>query len=229
MIFAAFLALFLFHGVNAQDGGVILGFVKVRPAAIPTVLFFVVGYLSYEFYLARLFQNDEIRNRTRKDFIFTTAFAALVLFGYLIFYLLWQVVGLSSSVLIAVSVSVLASVFAAFATIRWNDLDKWQREAFNLRKSTVEQRLKEPGWILNFNPKSSAGKKEISFNNDGTIGLGRNDNESTWVLYNDQLVIRQSTGEVQNTFAYDPNTDQFKSISAARKFGIPGQFIYRPT
>jgi hypothetical protein len=227
-IFAAILALVLFGGLTAKDGGSFFGF-NVRPEVIPTVLFFVVFYLLYQFFLARLFQHDEIRSRTSIwiDFYIIAGFSLVVLVGYLIFYLLRQIVELTPLALVAVLLLALVSALVTLALIRWNDLAKWRREAFALRKSMLTQRLKEPGWILNYNPKIPGRTKQISFEDDGSIGEGRNDNEFKWNLVNDQLDIIAKDGALHNSFAYEADTDQFKATRPERKYKIEGQVIYR--
>ncbi len=150
-IFAAILALVLLGGVTPEDSSTIFGF-KIHPEVIPTVLSCVVFYLLYQFFLARLFQHDDIRSRTSIwfDFYIIAGLSVVVLVSYLIFYLLWQVAGLSPLALAAVFGVALVSVLVTLAVIRWSDLAKWRREAVALRKSTVAQRLKEPGWMLNY-------------------------------------------------------------------------------
>jgi hypothetical protein len=228
-IFATLLALVLIGGVKPEDGSKIFGF-QVHPKAIPTVLFFVVCYLLYQFYLARLFQHDEIRDRTAIwiDFYSIAGLSAVVLGGYLFFHLFWQIIGLSPLTLAAALVLALLSSLVALALIRWSDLDKWRRETFALRQSTIARRLKEPGWILNYNPKVPGKTKEISFENDGSIGEGRNPNEFKWKLSNNrQLEIYREEGKLHNKFAYDAATDQFKATQPDTKYKIEGQFIYR--
>jgi hypothetical protein len=225
-IFAAILALVLFGGIEATDVSQLFGF-KIRPEVLPTVLFFVVAYLLYQYFLARVFQADEMRSRTRLDFAITTGFASVVLSGYLIFYLFHQMLGLGpSAALIAlpIIVSALAAVFVLGRGAEWV---KWRREAIDLRVATIESRLKEPGWILNFNPKSQGGTKPISFKNDGSIGEGQNSNEHKWRLVGNKLEIINSHDVIQNVFEYDPSTDQFKSTRRATAFNIEGQYIFR--
>ncbi|MGY4260219.1 hypothetical protein ACVI1L_007287 [Bradyrhizobium sp. USDA 4516] len=44
-------------------------------------------------------------------------------------------------------------------------------------------------WVLVYNPTNPKGRKSISFNEDGTIGDGRNHNEWRWSYTNDHLDI----------------------------------------
>lgn len=138
-----------------------------------------------------------------------------------------QIVGLSPLALGASLALALVSALVTLALISWNDLAKWRRETFALRKSSIRQRLKEPGWILNYNPKVAGRTKPISFEDDGSIGEGHNDNEFKWNLVNYQLDIIAKDGALHNSFAYDADTDQFKATRPERKYKIEGQVIYR--
>ena len=204
----------------------LLGF-KICPEVLPTVLFFVVAYLLYQFFLARVFQSDEMRSRAWLDFAITTGFASVVLFGYLIFYLFHQVLGLGPSAVFIALPIVVSALAAVFVLNRGAEWAKWRREAINLRVATIELRLREPGWVLNFNPKSPQGTKRISFNDDGSIGEGQNKNEHAWRLVDNKLEIVNADGARQNMFEYDPSTDQFKSTGRAKVFNIEGQYIFR--
>jgi hypothetical protein len=66
---------------------------------------------------------------------------------------------------------------SVFVLLRGAEWANWRREAIVLREATIEQRLKISGWLLNYNPKLPNKIKPISFNDDGTIGDGRNPNE----------------------------------------------------
>lgn len=224
-VFAAILALVLFGGIEATSVSQFFGF-TIRPEILPTVLFFVVVYLLYQYFLARVFQSDEIRNRTWIDFIITAGFACIVLVGYFSFYVIYQILGLQLWTAMAVPLVASALMFV-YVLVRGSDWIKWRREAIGLREATIEKRVKEPGWLLNFNPKFPDAIKPISFNDDGSVGEGRNSNEHMWRLVGNKLEIINADGLRQNSFLYDPETDQFKSVDRAAKFGIEGQYIFR--
>jgi hypothetical protein len=223
--FAAVLALLLSGGVQTAKDAQLFGF-AIRAEALPTVLFFIVVYLLYQFSLARMFQTDEIRNRTKVDFAITAICSSIVLLYYLVFYLLHQIVGLGTQTLVAGCLLV-AGVATGLATTRLTDFSKWRKEAIKFRKETIDSRLKEPGWYLNFNPKVPNGVKRISFESDGSIGDGQNKNETAWRLSGNSLEILNAQGERQNIFEYDAATDQFKSKGRAKAFNVEGQYIFK--
>jgi hypothetical protein len=87
--------------------------------------------------------------------------------------------------------------------------------------------LSKDGWILNFNPALATGRKLISFNSDGKIGEGRNQNEWTWSMVGDELEIRRQNGDLQNRFRFDPHGTKFISTNHPAAKGIKDQFIFR--
>ena len=82
-------------------------------------------------------------------------------------------------------------------------------------------------WLLNFNPASPSGTKEISFLPDGTIGKGRNKNEMTWAMDGPDLLVIRLDGSLQNRFEHDVSTGAFRSKSDSEALGLPGQIIER--
>jgi hypothetical protein len=67
----------------------------------------------------------------------------------------------------------------------------------------ILQTLTNSTWKLIFNPNSPKGSKKITFDDDGPIGEGQNDNESTWRLRDGLLEILNKEGQVFSRFRYD--------------------------
>ncbi|MCP3367732.1 hypothetical protein [Bradyrhizobium cajani] len=93
--------------------------------------------------------------------------------------------------------------------------------------ATAPAILLQDGWILNFNPTVLTGRKLISFNSNGQIGEGRNQNEWTWSMVGDELEIRRRNGDLQNRFRFDPHGTKFISTNHPDAQGIRDQFIFR--
>jgi len=87
--------------------------------------------------------------------------------------------------------------------------------------------LLQDGWILNFNPTVLTGRKPISFNSNGQIGEGGNQNEWTWSMVGDELEIRRRNGDLQNRFRFDPEGTKFISTNHPDAQGVRDQFIFR--
>jgi hypothetical protein len=85
----------------------------------------------------------------------------------------------------------------------------------------------DKAWILNFNPANPRGRKRISFNKDGTIGFGRNQNEFRWQISNGMLEIYREAGTLQNRFRYDEIADRFVCTNDPNAVGYKDQTIYQ--
>lgn len=82
-------------------------------------------------------------------------------------------------------------------------------------------------WVLNYNPNNPSGRKNISFNADGTVGEGRNHNEYRWSYSNDHLDIRMKDNRLHNRFKYDPPSGRFHCTNDLDAHGLKGQSIYQ--
>jgi hypothetical protein len=226
VIAVGLLAIVLLGLIDSKDTPEFFG-IHLSPQAIPTTLFFITLYLLYQYWLAWSFQPDAIQKVIRHDFFVTIIPTIFVLLGYLFGYLVSQFVGLNYVPLaIGAGLAVAASAIALYLFQRVKLLSA-EREKSELRQDTIQKRLLEPGWRLNFNPHFAQKIKPISFNDDGTIGDGRNVNESKWRWRDNVLEILREDGGVHNRFKYDPTTDRFVATQPSAVHGITGQFIYR--
>ena len=81
--FTALLALVLLGAIQMKGSATLYGNgIQIRPELLPTILFVLVLWLLYQFFIARLFQADEIRNRLWHDFFVTSGLAVVTLLGY---------------------------------------------------------------------------------------------------------------------------------------------------
>ncbi len=80
--------------------------------------------------------------------------------------------------------------------------DKAKRSSATLPAPFLEGLLRNE-WVLNFNPLLPAKQKRISFDEDGTIGAGRNGNECKWKIVDQKLEIWRANGKLQNRFSYN--------------------------
>ncbi|UGY23808.1 hypothetical protein HU675_0038655 [Bradyrhizobium septentrionale] len=83
-------------------------------------------------------------------------------------------------------------------------------------------------WVLVYNPSNPKGRKNISFNEDGTIGEGRNHNEWRWSYTNDHLDVWMKDNRLHNRFKYDPPSGRFHSTNDLEMHGmVKNQVIYQ--
>jgi len=97
-----------------------------------------------------------------------------------------------------------------------NSLDLRRVPQRLLRQRRLQRSLRElllaKSWSLIFNASTGA-SKPISFNEDGTIGLGRNQNEDRWELVGERLVILNPVGSAHSRFTYDPGQECWTQTS----------------
>lgn len=229
-IFAALLLLVLLGGIKPEDHGNALGFKISDPALIPSAVFCMLVYSLYQYMFAWSLQTDELRSRVRYDFLVTAGVALAVIGAFFVFYAAPLLINLGFRLVLLAGVLIAAAVLG-HVLYKNTELWRWKSEALSLRKSTVRDRLLQPGWHLNFNAKHPNGSKSLEFLEDGGIGEGRNDNEHTWTLEGQILAIRRSNDTLQNRFRYDEATDRFISTDDAEadavKRGYKGQYIFR--
>jgi hypothetical protein len=82
-------------------------------------------------------------------------------------------------------------------------------------------------WVLNFNPSNPKGRKNISFNEDGTVGEGRNANENRWAFVNGHLDLIRQDNRLHNRFKYDPASGTFLCTNDQDAVGLRHQTIYQ--
>ena len=94
--------------------------------------------------------------------------------------------------------------------------------------------LQRDDLMLVFSPNKDAGEKQISFNPDGTVGKGRNQNEFKWEIWGDVVVIWDAEGRPHNRFFFNPRAEILLStndpdIGAIQRHGIRDQRIVPKT
>ena len=67
--------------------------------------------------------------------------------------------------------------------------------------------------------------KRITFNENGDIGDGRNDNEYRWDVEDDELLIYTHKDELHNQFAYQKDTGQLTAVTDVEVKALPNQII----
>jgi hypothetical protein len=74
---------------------------------------------------------------------------------------------------------------------------------------SLRRKVQDGKWTLIFNPRNIKGKKRISFQRDGFVGMGHNQNEHRWRVNNGLLEIFREDDKPQSRFAYIPETNEF--------------------
>jgi hypothetical protein len=201
--------------------------IHLESEAVPTTLALIALYLLYQYWLSWSFQPDAIKKELRHDFFVTIIPAIVVLLGFVFWHGVHQTLGWGLweiTQLLALVGAAVAITSGAFLVGR---LRSSEQQKTTLREQTIQSRLFQQGWKFNFNPKYPYKIKPISFNADGTIGEGRNDNETSWRWDGDVLELIRSDGKVQNRLRYNPDLDRFVATQPSATNHIKDQYIYR--
>jgi len=248
LIFVGCLLLSIFAGfkiVNNEQKISILPFQLERPEFLATILLVVVLFNLFQLSIQWAAQSSEVQaNRFHRiDFISTSAIGGLSIFCYL-GSLLWpsiqqiiftfdsklewiDAINLGVSIL-AIATSALASLLAALKLEYVSKLlSRWlKRKAISEDEELKRVLLSGSDWMLNYNPKAPGRVKQISFDRDGSIGLGQNDNETAWRIRNGLLEILNSKNQVFSRFSYDNATNTLSHTNDEDTLSIRNQRIF---
>ena len=120
-----------------------------------------------------------------------------------------------SGVLSAVIAAVL---IGAVAWLAWPF--RWRRQGAAIRKLIADER--RLNFVFNPNTKMA---KEITFQANGSIGLGKNDNENTWRIRRGTLEIIASDQKIYSRFRYERATGHLRHTNDPELRSIPGQYM----
>ncbi|MCW7464040.1 TIR domain-containing protein [Leptospira limi] len=67
--------------------------------------------------------------------------------------------------------------------------------------------------------------KIIEFSPDGTITKGKNQNEDSWEIKNEKLIIKNSQGQIFSTFLYDSKTKMLKHTNEKNTLSLKNQYM----
>jgi hypothetical protein len=203
-IASGILLLALYVGIvpESKEGTLEIFGVRVgSPDSIPFVVAVMVLYCIWQFWASYVIQSHEVRafSINRIDFGITLLIATFAIGSYI-----WAVRGdqkaTFGSLFIAVLGLIGAIVFFFFSSaVAWRYLRSWTRR----KNLSLAKLLSAEPWVLVFNPQAPGGWKKISFEPDGTIGEGRNDNESRWRIQEGFLELLNSSGQIFSRFSYD--------------------------
>ncbi|MEX2631417.1 MAG: hypothetical protein WD341_15900 [Tistlia sp.] len=76
------------------------------------------------------------------------------------------------------------------------------------RENTQRDVLVRSNWLLHYDPRGRKAKA-ITFNSDGTVGDGQNQNEHNWRMTDGLLEILNDKGAVFSRFRYDEEKERF--------------------
>jgi hypothetical protein len=188
-----------------------------HPDWLTHILVVAVLFYLFQFSLQWAAQLSEIQTNIfhRIDFFAITTITV----GSLLFYMGWMgwpyvqkfasafiIEFFGSHFFLIIAAAVLSFLSSWIIEVSANYVGRMLRNREASGDETIMARLKSNTWILS----TARGKgKEISFNDDNTIGEGANENENKWRVRNGLLEIMNSQGRVFSRFSYDDEKDRF--------------------
>lgn len=245
LFFVGALLLSIFVGFKISDDGSttisILPFEISRPELLPSILAIGLIFNIFQFLLHWASQNSQIQSNTffRIDFISTFLISIISFFIYLI-WLAWDRIysllkystglyidGSRNSLYISIFF-VLVTFFSVLLSLRAartsEQIGRFLKSRASRREDVLFQMLTSRRWTLVFDPKNS-GQKEISFEPDGAIGIGSNNNEYSWKIRNGLLEIYNSHKQLYSRFRFNDNDGEFQHTNDDDTLSIRSQRI----
>lgn len=235
VLFSFIMLLIIFGGITVEPSDQTIHGIKLQIGQnfyFDYVVFFVCLYSLFQFSLFWLVQNSEVRSRLhfRIDFFASSIIGVIATLVFCVtkfdewfgaaarYHAAWWLIG---SVFIVIYALVFYLAYRLFVKLVM---------FFRLKAKRVESKildqLLEKEWRLVFNPKSqSRGSKTITFNEDFTIGKGRNNNENTWRSSSDFLELIDGSGEVFSRFRFDQANEVFRHTNDEDTRSLKDQLI----
>lgn len=213
------LLLLLFSGVEINPGsyevaGVKLTFSDTSSFDDVTSLIVVFFFIQCSLYWAT--QNKEVRSliqyRIDSTLSFLISVMSLLAFTYknLLPQSLVERLESEDAILTSVVYAVLGAFVALVARTIINLFVEGNRRFRKISEDLVLQSLLNHRWNFIFNPIHPVkGHKVMTFNADGTIDKGENDNEKTWRVRGEILEILNSRQQIYSRFRYDKHNGTF--------------------
>jgi hypothetical protein len=222
LLFIGGLFLAIFAGFKISNGEQkisVLPFQLERPELLAAILCIAVLFNLFQFSLQWAPQKSEVQSNRfhRIDFISTATIGGISILCFL-----WSLIGphirfdgTTAFGGFGVAIAVLMGGLISF--LGSSTLEKASKQFgrwIKLKAKTEDEKLSKllvsnDEWVLNYNPKNSNAVKMMSFDPDGEVLIGKNDNEASWRVKNGLLEFLNSKGEVFSRFQYDEATNTF--------------------
>lgn len=241
LVSSGLLLLSVVVGISQKEltSGGLLPFHLDKPGYIPHALAILVLYGIYNStvcWAQFTSENDQISRIRSRDFVVIISIALVALATFLTTALaehlgsIWEAIKRFDNFALMTTVTIAVAMFGLiifeYAKRLSRDLSSEKRNT----KTKLAILLKELEWTLDFNPNAAGARKRISFNDDGTIGDGANENECSWAIVDNFLEIYKIDGTLQNRFTVEAGGSVWRSTNdpeadAVRR-GIKDQAIH---
>jgi hypothetical protein len=236
LLFIAALLLAIFAGFNVSSGQEkisVLPFQLAHPELLTHICFIAVVFYLFQFSLQWAAQISEVqRNKFHRiDFIATTTIGVISILCYAGWLVVPYVENIITSkfwigITAGALLGVLSSLIAAFVSEKGaSAFGRMLRRKEASDDERIMSLLKSKSWMLNYNPASPGHEKPISFEDDGSIGKGLNNNENKWRVRNGLLEIVNDVGRIFSRFSYDESHKKFVHTNDPDTLSIKSQVI----
>jgi hypothetical protein len=185
-----------------------------RPSALNLILGVAVLYLCIQTVLFWSPQNDDVKKHYSyvADYVMSLAIGICSLIAAItsFFYPTYDATSNLQWGKTEFSLIILLSILISFLSLIPSDFLKRKRadKIASIEDKTITMLLSSR-WEMIFNPNHPRGRKEISFNVDGTVGEGRNANEDRWRIVGSYLEFLTADNKLQSRFLYSDTSRAF--------------------
>jgi hypothetical protein len=239
LLFTGCLLLAVFAGFKLTHGEQrisVLPFELNKPEFLRTIFCLLVLFFLFQLGLQWAAQNAEVQTNRFHRFDFLSTFAIGVI-SVLIF--VWDTVPFANligkletainpvllSALVTALGAVVVGVSSSAARRSAEFIGRRLKITVRDEERALNEMLRSQVWTLNFNPENPQGQKMITFEEDGEIGAGRNNNENKWRIRNGLLEILNSNNQIFSRFKYNSGKRSFEHTNDPDTLSIRSQMI----
>lgn len=198
---------------------------------IDIICFFIMLYFFIEMLLYWTLQNSEFRSKIQNKINYFISFFIFFISTVIwfkpniidIFVEYYDKINTLDTGLFSIITAAIAAATQLMTHVYHSYKIKFEIEAEMKMISIITKGV----WILYFNPVSNDFNKKISFNIDGTIGEGNNNNEQKWRINRGLLELINSDGKIFSRFRFDEKTEKFVHTNDDDTLSIKSQTIVR--
>jgi len=241
LLFIGCLLLAVFVGFKVADNQLkisVLPFSLEKPEFLTTIFAVLVLFYLFQLALQWAAQKSEVQINQfhRIDFAASISIGVVALICYA-GSILKNNIDAIAAVLNRPGVATISSVMTGFvgvllsyATLKLStSIGRWIKGVGRKEDEALSKLAMSGQWLLHYNPDDPTAKKLITFQNDGSVGEGRNQNESGWRVRERMLEILNNQGEVFSRFTLTPDGKRFIHTNDPDTLSIRSQSITKVT
>lgn len=239
LLFVGCLLLAIFVGFKISDNTQrisVLPFSLEKPQYLSAIFAVLVVFYLFQFALQWAAQKAEVQVNQfhRIDFLTSVSIGvvSLICFAAQILYENIQAFSLvfdkpETKVILAIVSAALGAASSSFILEVSTSIGRWIKGTARKEDEALFTIAVSGRWMLYYNPENQMVKKVITFLDNGSIGEGKNENESSWRVRNELLEILNSHDQIFSRFTYIPASERFVHTNDPDTLSIRSQTISR--